>query len=311
MIDRSIPKSKNPVNTSSESGEESSLVTTIISQQKAPWIPFTNFKLELFPCSVRVLRPGSHVIPKPGKKGVITSFTWASKRRLRFTAANAQPALISQFGLTYHTHAPSSGKEVKADLNRWLVRLRRAYPEMGYLWILEFHPKKGSHHEGWPHIHIWLTETVGYGLHQFMAGSWNEIVEPESDEHLNHHLHPENFITWEMRSAGYLTKYLDKESQKRVPHGFVDVGRFWGASRGLVKDPLLVGDRKIDDTFSHVPWKPSKYILRTICKSQERKLKKRNKWKNYGRRSNRNYTILEGRAIFERLIEYHDKLSPF
>jgi hypothetical protein len=144
-----------------------------------------------------------------------------------------------------------------------------------------------------------------------MAGKWNEIAEPKSEEHLKVHLHKKNFIPWEMRSAGYLCKYLDKEHQKRVPEGFEGVGRFWGCSRGLVPAGVIVIDQAIDDRFSHVPWKPSRMILRTVCKSQERKHKKKTKWTNWGRRSKGNYTILEGRSIYEKLINYHEKQSPF
>ena len=292
---QSIPKNRVEVN--------SPLVTTHISEQTSSkrWL---KFKFELFPCSLKILRPGCHYITKRGKRGAISSFTWASKRRLRFTAANAEPGLISQFGMTYHKKSPG-GREVKSDLHRFLVELRRAYPGIGYLWILEFQ-KRGT-----VHLHLWLTHPVSYGLHQFLAGRWNEIAEPGDEEHLKVHLHPENFIRWEMRSAGYLCKYLDKDHQKRVPDGFEGVGRFWGCSRGLVKPGCIVGDQCIDDTFSHVSWKPSKMILRTVCKSQERKFKKKTKWSSWGRRSKNNYTVLEGRRIYDELIDYHKKQSPF
>ena len=39
-----------------------------------------------------------------------------------------------------------------------------------------------------------------------------------------------------MGDGSYLTyKYLSKEKQKSVPPHFSDVGRFWGATRGIVK----------------------------------------------------------------------------
>lgn len=289
---------------------EHQLVTTHISQQNTD-PSFNLYKFELYPCSLKVLRPGGHVISKRGKRRAISSFSWASKRRLRFIAANAQPSLISQFGMTYHNRIPS-GREVKRDLNSFLVSLRRTYPGIGYLWILEFQER------GTVHFHLWLTLPVGYGLHQYMAGKWNDIAEPESEDHLWWHLRDgskdpreNNFIFWEMKSAGYLCKYLDKDHQKRVPEGFEGVGRFWGCSRGLIPEGVIVIDQAIDDRFSYVPWKPSKMILRTVCKSQERKHKKKTKWTNWGRRSKGNYTILEGRSIYEGLIDYHKKQPPF
>jgi hypothetical protein len=257
------------------------------------------------------------VISKPGKKRAISSFSWSSKRRLSFKAINAWPALISQFGMTYHNRNPS-GREVKKDLHKFLVILRWAYPGVGYLWILEFQER------GTAHVHLWLTLPVSYGLHQFLAGHWNQIAEPGNEDHLWLHLQDgssgkrnrkgqiqNNFIPWEMKSAGYLCKYLDKDHQKRVPEGFEGVGRFWGSSRNLVKSPEIIADQLLNDTFPHVDWKPSKYILRVVCKSQERKIKKKTNWTNWGRRSKGNYTILEGRSIYDLLIDYHQKQSPF
>lgn len=299
---QSIPKTGQNVKYPPNLGG-SPLVTTVISE-KSSYKPFNLYKLELYPCSVKIVRPGGYVISKPGKKRAISSFTWSSKRRLRFKAANAWPALISHFGMTYHHRSPS-GREVKKELHKFLVMLRWAYPGVGYLWILEFQER------GTAHVHLWLTLSVSYGLHQFLAGHWNQIVEPESDEHLKFHIHSKNFIPWEMRSAGYLCKYLDKDHQKRVPDGFENVGRFWGSSRDLVKSPEIVADQFLNDTFQCVDWKPSKFILRVVCKSQERRIRKKTKWTNWGRRSKGNYTILEGRSIFNALIDYHERQSPF
>lgn len=286
------------------------LVTTHISEKDSDI--FDLFRFELYSCSVRILRPyWGPVIFKRGKRRAIDSFSWASKRRLRFTAANALPALISQFGMTYHKRNPS-GREVKKHLHNFLIQLVSEYPEIGYLWILEFQRR------GVVHLHLWLTYPVSPGLHRFMAELWHRIAEPESAYHLWWHLRDgsrnpkeNNFIPWGMRSAGYLCKYLDKEHQKRVPDGFGEVGRFWGASRGLVQAQGIVTDIELDNSFPHVSWKPSKMILRTVCKSQEKKIKRKTRWTNQGRKAGRNYTVLEGRSIYEGLVEYHKKQSPF
>ena len=85
----------------------SSLVTTSISQQD---------RMEVFPVSLRVRRPGTgrDVVPPDRSDSSINSFSEASRRRLRFRALNAFPALISQFGLTYHENWPSDGRICKA-----------------------------------------------------------------------------------------------------------------------------------------------------------------------------------------------------
>jgi hypothetical protein len=291
-------KRQNPGRLSLNSGGVP-LVTTIISGAN-----FHLFKFELFPCSVKILRPGGHVIAKPGKKNVITLFSWASKRRLRFTAANAFPPLISQFVMEYHRRNPG-GRAVKKNLYCFLKAVRKEYPGIGYLWILEFQKR------GVVHFHIYFTLTVSKEFHKFLAVTWHEIAEPESFKHLKVHLHSKQFIAWDMKTAGYLTKYLDKDCQKKVPEGFDGVGRFWGASMGLVKAGVIVSDLSIDDTFPYISPKPSKTILRTICKLQESKSKKKTKWTNWGRRSRTNYTLLEGRSAYDQMIEFHNKQSPF
>jgi hypothetical protein len=299
----SIHKNEGGVNPRGQAGgslARSPLVSTHISHRDVSWL---NYKLLLYPVSAKVLRSGSHKVFKRGKRGIITNFSSGSRKRLRFTAANAEPGLISQFGMTYHNRVPS-GEECKRDLDNFLKCVRRAYRSIKYLWILEFQ-KRGT-----VHFHLWLTVPVTYSLHQFLAGKWNDIAEPGNEEHLRVHIHPKNFIPWEMRSAGYLAKYLDKEHQKRVPSHF-DVGRFWGASRGLIPDPVMVGDLSIDDAFSDGKSKPSKMVIRTMFKSHERKFSKKHKWRSWGRRSNQNYTLLEGRSVYDSLIDYHERQAPF
>jgi len=52
-------------------------------------------------------------------------------------------------------------------------------------------------------------------------------------------------------------------------------------------------------------------ILRTVCKLAERKIRKKTKWTNWGRRSKGNFTVLEGRSAYEQMIDFHKKQSPF
>lgn len=298
----SIPRHEGQI----KAGTTGPLVTTHISEQnfRKSLGNFTQvssqFSLEQYDISVKIVRPGSFNRVGGGPRGKISSFSWASKRRLRFIAANSRPALVSHFGLTYHNRVPS-GMQVKGDLHKFLVYLKRAYPGIGYLWILEFQ-KRGT-----VHFHLFLTLPVSYGLHQFMAGRWNDISENGDEEHLAFHLNPKNFISWEMKTAGYLCKYLDKDHQKRVPEGFQEVGRFWGCSRGLVPEPRVIESQAIDTALSYGADRVSKQVLRTLCKSQEKKIRKKGKWSNWGRRSQGRYTLLEGSAILDRLLDYHEK----
>jgi hypothetical protein len=162
--------------------------------------------------------------------------------------------------LTYHESTPD-GETVKEHLNSWLQRLRSIAPGAKYLWILEFQSR------GVPHFHVWLTVPYSEHLAVKLGAAWNRIAEPASTEHLWWHTKERvnratgkverSFMPWAMKGAGYLRKYMSKEAQKCVPDGFGFVGRFWGASRGLVPAPMVIEG-------AHVPHPAG--LTRTISK---------------------------------------------
>lgn len=202
--------------------------------------------LEVLPRDVRVVRDLGPQ-PKPEHlegttRGEIEIFSPHSASRLTRLARNASPALISQFCLTYHQANPD-GKTAKKHLDTWLKALRRAAPGVGYLWILEFQSR------GVPHFHVWLTCPYSVDLWKRLGKAWNRIAEPDSPQHLWWHTEERtdpktgkvqrSFLNWDMNGAGYLRKYMSKEAQKCVPAGFGWCGRFWGATRGLVPEPVV------------------------------------------------------------------------
>jgi hypothetical protein len=236
---------------------------------------------------VRLHRDFQGETPKGGHRSEISSFTTGSKRRLRWAASNASPSLVSQFGMTYH-HSTPDGYEVKRQLNLFLTLLRKKFPGVGYLWILEFQKRES------PHIHLWLTLPVDTPeLKYHLAITWHRIAEPESIDHLACAFHEKNFIAWEMGGGSYLCKYLDKDHQKRVPDGFCGIGRFWGASRGLVPPPDVVELSQIANPVSFV---------RTLGRHHEKSLR-RSKWKSRARRSPCSFRLPNGAKVANRLLE--------
>ncbi|WP_183362457.1 rolling circle replication-associated protein [Geomonas limicola] len=253
-------------------------------------------------------------MPIGADRSEISSFSAASKRRLRFTASNAFPELVSQFALTYHNRQPE-GRTVKAHLNTFLTSLRRKYPEVRYLWILEFQTRGTAHF----HLFLSLPHTTP-NLQGFMAEKWHKIAEPDSPELLRFHQHPNNFIAWEMGSGAYLCKYLDKEHQKAVPVGFSGVGRFWGNSRGIVPPAQEISTEEIDAAFNSSDvvnpstgeitkegFRASIFIVRTLCRHHE-KLLKRSPWKSSARKRPTSYTLPCAAPIFWQLERF---LVPF
>lgn len=264
--------------------------------------------IQYWPRSLRLVRHyESNKKNTPPPRSEIQSFSLKSKRRLKFNAGNAFPALISQYCLTYHETSPD-GKTVKDHLNTFLTALRWKYPDVKYLWILEFQTR------GVPHFHLYLSLPVETkGLQKYLAETWNRITEPENKTHLQFHKHKKNFIAWEMGSASYLCKYLDKEHQKAVPIDFVGVGRFWGNSRSLVPEPVEIDmsefsqcyDREeIDiETGELIEFKATEYVTRQLCKHHEKSLRG-SRWKSSARKRPTSYLLPVGASIFRQLENY-------
>lgn len=192
-------------------------------------------RFELYPRTIIHKRPQTTNPPKKrGTRKAIDHLSKRAQRGLRHAAVNAWPALVSQFCLTYHQNWPKDGRIVKKHLHCMIERLRYYRPDLRYLWILEFQER------GAPHFHLFLSEEPNRELQQFLASAWVDITDPGNGQALNVHMHPKNFIKWDMGGGTYVAKYLEKQSQKQVPEGFENVGRFYGASRGAVPLPSTV-----------------------------------------------------------------------
>lgn len=283
------------------------LVNRLISQRS------TVQSILLYPSSVKVLRekyPFAKSDNPPPVRSGIEGFSDSSRRRLRFLAGNTSSALISQFCLTYHRTCPD-GATVKKHLNSWLTRLRSRFPEVAYLWVLEFQTR------GVPHFHVWLNLPADLpGLRNILAKSWNRIAEPENEIHLKFHNHKSNFIPWEMYNPSYACKYLDKQSQKSVPAGFVGCGRFWGNSRGLLATPseifpsdleYLTTDEIDLQTGEISAVSPFTRIIRTLGKLHERKLSN-SPWRSRVRTGMTSCTLQTGAVQFRQMLAHFQKM---
>lgn len=264
--------------------------------------------LLVYPSAVKIVRDHqgkcSENVP-PGRTD-IQGFSDHSRRRLRFLAGNPSIKLISQFCLTYHKTVPD-GHTIKKHLNSWLTRLRSRFPGVGYLWVLEFQTR------GVPHFHVWISLPHDLpGLRNILAKSWNNIAEPGNSQHMAFHNHKRNLIAWDMYSPAYLCKYLDKESQKAVPAGYVGVGRFWGNSRGLLAIPeeITPEDLKhlmpeeIDEETGEVTQNSAiGYAIRIMGKHHEKVLKF-SRWRSRARRGFTSYTLNRSGPVLRQILSY-------
>lgn len=228
--------------------------------------------IELYKRSLKVVHPlGTNYTPEPPDRTEtkIEHFSKKSRRRLQFVSINNADVLISQFALTYHDKLPKDGKECKKHLNVFLTWLKRNYPDVSYLWILEFQSR------GAPHYHLFFTVKPDRIMQYKMAVRWNKITGSGID-HFNFHNHKTNFIEWDMGSGSYLTKYLDKESQKWVPENYENVGRFWGHSRNLKPHATCMNIEELEQ-LSKIEYSTGEFyggkttVLRWLGKYQKKK----------------------------------------
>lgn len=177
-----------------------------------------------------------------GRKSDIEELSVESRKRLAFTASNANCEWKSMMTLTYGAEYPHNGKQVKRDLNLFLCTLRRRIKGVRYLWFLEFQ-KRGA-----PHVHILLSSSFEELAFGHLVEKWitlssayaeSEISE-QNIEKFNLHQNGGVYDFWqnarsERGLSHYAVKYATKTEQKSVPTGYQSVGRFWGGSRGLVE----------------------------------------------------------------------------
>jgi hypothetical protein len=270
--------------------------------------PISQTFIELYPKSIRIKRPffGQQPEPPSRQSTEIKGFSKKSRSRLRFTAANSDEKIKTQFCMTYADVWPINGRSLKADLNRFLSSVKKSFPQLEYLWIAEFQTR------GCPHFHFFSNIEHNSANHDLLTRKWHKIAGYGQSKHIRVHGHASNFIEWSMNNGSYLCKYLDKEHQKSIPKGFFNFGRWWGNSRKLVPDPDPIDLEAISEKFDKFQWDEYgeiledrdavKQLTRTLGKHHE-KLNKR----SFFRRTHRTTTHLTGRKIYEQLTEFWRK----
>lgn len=186
---------------------------------------------------------------RTGKRGKIKMLSRRSLDRLAFVAQNTSTEFRSMLTLTYPSAYPRDGKVSKRQLRELINVLLYYWPDIDYLWFLEFQEKRGA-----PHYHILLSifkPRLYYRVD--VARSWADLVtrdDVEREKVIKVHSHPR---AWEdIRSQGgaqkYVTKYATKTRQKEVPEVYSDVGRFWGHSKNVAPKPIISGVTVDNDT---------------------------------------------------------------
>jgi len=237
----------------------------------------------------------------------ITGFSFGSRNRLRHIAANSSDSLISQYCLTYHNDFPTDGKECKRHLRAFLQFLRRNFPEMYYLWIMEFQ-KRGA-----PHFHLFFNVKPDKHIWDKITSAWIRISGGSKDAEWWHGSERgENWLDWDMGTASYLTKYLDKAAQKVVPAGYHNFGRFWGHSREIVPVPLVMPAADLENISTVNKETGEIYggkrtVLRWLGKYAEKSTNGYSRFRS--RVAKYSYTVWGGTNIYTKIEDYFYKLE--
>lgn len=171
----------------------SGLLTSHISSQD-PHNPFDEGHVEWWEGAslVKVVKQGRPEIkpeqedkPSSSKRGRIATFSRASRRRMMLFLAKVRLAddNLPLFGTTtYPDLFPEEAAKFKRDLQAFLHRLKRRFPDGGILWRLEFKLRKSGENMGKlaPHFH-WLLWNVPWKFdYKAERGKWAAIRQTES-----------------------------------------------------------------------------------------------------------------------------------
>lgn len=185
-------------------------------------------------------------------RGIVSMVNKRSMNKLALLVRSTEVQFLSVMTLTYGLNYPLDGRKAKKDLNHFMISLKRAFGPFEYVWVVEFQAR------GAPHFHLATTlAPPTFDDRWRFASIWTEISVPFIASYSS--WLPENSKDnpGELRNTGnscmafhshkkaweairkkdgvgrYFAKYANKLRQKKVPQDYHNIGRFWGASRGV------------------------------------------------------------------------------
>lgn len=158
-----------------------------------------------------------------GKRKPCTGFSTGSRRSMQtFMSKLKRSSVIGGLfiTLTYPRNFPD-GNKAKRDLQTFLKRLFRAYPDAAGIWKME--PQK----RGAPHFHL-IILGVSFIPHEWVAESWFEVVGSRDIRHFASGTEVRRVQNYQ-HAVHYVSKYLAKPTESYADgDGLGEVGRRWG-----------------------------------------------------------------------------------
>lgn len=195
---------------------------------------------------VVVRRAGGHRNSEPPPRGDVVEFSYKSRQRLAFIAANTAVRFKTMITLTYPAEYSQDGETIKQHFHAFLTFCRRDFGKPNYLWFLEFQRR------GAPHFHVLLDwpfpkdRELASAVRFRVSATWYRVVDSKDEKHLAAGTRCERLRSF-LGGARYAVKYAFKMRQKSVPPLYQNVGRFWGCSRAVIPQPLAMLNCTEDD----------------------------------------------------------------
>ncbi len=175
----------------------------------------------------------------PPKRGQVKSLSSAARRRLtRFFAEINTEQLSAPVFVTLTFRNDRAKEESYRCLRVWLKSIRRHYHGMQWLWRMELQQR------GVVHFHLFLWHRPGNDqfindprLHRWLSREWHRIADPHNKAHGRYGCLVEP-IQNRRKARQYVAKYCAKES----PNDAELIGRRWGHSASIPREPMLSFD---------------------------------------------------------------------
>ena len=154
-----------------------------------------------------------------------------------------------------------------------------------YTWVCEFQER------GALHFHMVLTEQIPY---KALADMWDTIIGNSWKGRGDRGSASTSIRAFQgQKDLCYLASYVIKQSQKQLPHGFLNIGRWWAASNGLLEKIVV---KVLGKNYREIARKTR--ILRRWYKARRKYLGIRSKWRWNGM----GFTAWDGRLLYDRLM---------
>jgi len=164
-----------------------------------------------------------------GKRGIVTGFSGASRKRLMRVIASVErserPVFVT---LTYPDEFDLDASKWKRDIDVLGKRLVRKLSGAGLVWRIEFKRRKSGKNKGRvaPHFHLLIYNASYRELRDFIPDAWFSVVGSGSGDHLEAGTRVEKI--W---SFGGIMRYVGKYITKVDEFPAEWTGRAWGIIR--------------------------------------------------------------------------------